>query len=257
MEHSSTLSKYLTSIDQFPKNILALGPNNSYQFFNLNLTDKQKQALNNLAINKTDTIVIYNSLENLINLTNNFLKSVGESDTQISLEVAKIILEIVLRIIKIFNQETAQVIIRASLPNDMFKIPRWHTDGYYYMPHSGYQYKAAVTLIGPGTLFHKLANEQREAFNQICDNRVETSKMLNNVIPETSDTSKGALFIAGHKEHSAVHSEPHINCKRLFFSVVPGSFEQINEMKDIQEQAENNPQIQEMLAKLVKKQFKM
>jgi hypothetical protein len=229
-----------------------------YVFFDLELTAEEKAALEQLNIESKNVYKNYGELDKLTaELTNFIVNTLGnQSNLEICSVVVLSIVVIINKVLDYFNQESALIMLRSTpRANQEFDIPRWHTDASYYgrkfedgspIAPTGRQYKAAVTLIGPATLFYKLPSEQRAEFNQaffeICKEsprlqlekpfRKKVDGMLNDKSKiESPSPGQGALFAAGCRETSAVHSEPKITGKRLFLNIITGSKEEINETK--------------------------
>ena len=155
------------------------------------------------------------------------------------------------------HQETAWIVMNASQPNDRFKIPRWHTDGCYFPPHNGEQFKVVVTLAGPSTLFYNLPDEQRKDFNSLNNARVETNNMLKNIKPVSPVFGQGAAFIAGSQTRAAVHSEPHINSDRLFLAIAPCSRAQLDGRLEFDKKMKSDPAFLEKLEEAKKLAFSL
>lgn len=60
--------------------------------------------------------------------------------------------------------ESASITMRAFQSSNSCDLPRWHSDGYYYQPMTGKQYKIAGTLQGLGTLFFNVCDNMRVVF---------------------------------------------------------------------------------------------
>ena len=144
------------------------------------------------------------------------------------------------------------ITVRASQPTAAFDAPRWHTDGHFF-DRAGAdargRWKLCATLQGPGTLFaadgalarkvmRKAKEDERKA--QASRPHVPTT-MGRAACGSTSREVRAAVagrlerervvqpgdaemvfFRVGGKE-GAVHSEPRINCDRVFVHVVPGT----------------------------------
>ena len=119
------------------------------------------------------------------------------------------------------------------MPHDFFNTPRWHTDGYYYAPFNGQQYKIACALKGPSTLFCQAPTDIREKFNELQakqSSRVMIAELLKDQPILQASTTQAMLFVVGDFQSAAIHSEPPIDQARLFISILPGTHEQIQEL---------------------------
>jgi hypothetical protein len=125
-------------------------------------------------------------------------------------------------------------------------------DGRYYSPyHYGTQYKFATALKGNPTLFYPLDPSMRtlyENYNQEFwkdyiftdieslvehaeEERIVLSQMFDVNNAESPKQGERAFFIVGDHRFAALHSEPKINSKRLFISIVPGQECEILELE--------------------------
>lgn len=227
-----------------PSKPLNLSPNTPYLNFDLELTEEQNHYLQTLDITNFSSYFDNDGdIDNLTITIKKYLQQLGKNDDKACTTIAEAIASIAKKIISYFNQETAWVTIRTFPENSAFTLPRWHTDGRYYEINlTNPQYKAAIALRGPSTLFYNLPQEQRELFNhhQKNQDRQALSQMINIANAETSPFGQGAIFVVGDKETAAVHSEPdmaNMEQPRIFFSVLPGSKTQILEYYKIQEEA--------------------
>lgn len=109
-------------------------------------------------------------------------------------------------------------------------MPRWHWDGYYYSPYSGFIFKFATVLKGNPTLFYQLPKDLRKFFEQHSDDREFLSRLLERKNIETARSGQGAFFIVGDSDKAAAHSKPKIDSERLFFSILPGNEGEINKL---------------------------
>jgi hypothetical protein len=212
--------------------IFALNPQHPFAVFDLTLSPVETSSLDGLVINQAKA---YNNFGNLGVLTveaQEFLGSLGANAVEATAIIARLISSIVDGIILHFNKETAWVTIRAATATDTWDLPRWHSDGYYYAPYVGEQYKAAITLKGATSLFYQLPLKLQEQFNALQmdpDNRTVIAKLLDPTLAVSIKHQQGVIFIVG-ANYAAVHSEPPIHEPRLFFSVVPGNKTQIDEL---------------------------
>ena len=206
-----------------------------FTHFNLNLSDMDKAVLESFKIAhqaEFDFSGKYSELSGFFTQIKVFVESLGDNDEASNMAMTSLILRIATEALEMFQKESAVVILRASVPHDEFKTPRWHTDGRYYdYSDSSLQMKAVTALVGPGTLFYHVTPEERREFREIPqDDRERLSELLcDSTKRESTPAHHGTVFIAGSEEHGAVHSEPHIDRHRFFMSILPGTVEQINE----------------------------
>lgn len=237
---------------------LQVNAEHPYVNFDLGLSEEEKKSLERFSIDPKTTIqTIYNNFGELEKIDADviaFLNSLGDNSA-VSVVVSKLIARLVNNVIKFFDQETAWVSIRAFLPMPIFKIPRWHQDGYYYSPFKGDQCKVAITLKGPRTLFFNASDEQKKIMTKLESEppkivggkidmqalmqhtnyvREELNKVFDPAMAVCAELGQGSIFITG-SQNAAVHSEPDITTPRLFMSILPGSKNQIQEVLQRQE----------------------
>ena len=233
-----------------------LGPNNPFAFYDLNLSDNEIKILEKITINP----IISNSYENYGNIdkleveVSEFIKSLSEENEIIASEASQLITKLVKGLVQASGKETAWVALRPSIPNSEFDLPRWHHDGYYYGPREIQQYKFALVLKGPSTLFCKLSHDEKNAFDILKKKEIQKIVQDENgkIIKFEEDMSnrqalatmirdfqapitianpyQGAVFVVGGN-NGAIHSEPPISENRLFLSILPGSKSQIEEFR--------------------------
>ncbi len=108
---------------------------------------------------------------------------------------------------RVLKKKPLGLSLRAWDISQSFHKTRWHSDGYYYSPYNGVQYKAAITLKGMSTLFYYLSAEFREKFNtlqfeylQKPENIALADKLIDNNphLISTASPQQGAIFIVGN-----------------------------------------------------------
>ncbi|MDP1723887.1 MAG: hypothetical protein Q8L85_04220 [Alphaproteobacteria bacterium] len=233
-----------------------LGPNNPFAFYDLNLSDNEIKTLEKITIN-SPILTAYNNYGHIDKLeveVNEFIKKLSQENEIIAKEVSQLIEKLVKELIQASGKETAWVALRPSIPNSDFDLPRWHHDGYFYKPYDIQQYKFALVLKGPSTLFCKLSPDEKKAFDILkkkeiqkivqdesgkiikfeedISNRQALATMISDFqAPITiAKPYQGAVFVVGGNK-AAIHSEPPISTNRLFLSILPGSKSQIDEFR--------------------------
>lgn len=219
-----------TSIEMQEK-FKTLGPDNSFVFVDLGLTHSELNMLDQIKIETYNVLDRYGNLDLLKEEMPNFLRELGNDDEELIQFVTKLVYETSLNVAKTCQKETAWVSVRAWLPNHNYDMPRWHIDGLYYKDIACIKF--ATVLKGNPTLFYPLPKEMREEFNlrniSNNENREFLSKFLDINKAVTAEKGIGAFFIVGDDAIGAVHSEPKIDGIRLFFSVLPGNEDEIEE----------------------------
>lgn len=204
-------------------------PPKSYIFVDLGLTDHELKIIDQIKVDNYGFCDRYGSLHLLQDEIPELLRKIGNDDEELIQEASTIIYKIITQVTKGFGKQTAWVSIRASQPNPLFDIPRWHTDGYYYSPYFGMQYKFAVGLKGNPTLFYSLDETMREIFRKNQEDRVTLSQIFDVNKADTAPKGFGAIFIVGPRDYGALHSEPKIDSNRIFISILPGQDCEIEE----------------------------
>lgn len=134
---------------------------------------------------------------------------------------------------KDFNKESVWVMVRVTLPNNEFDIPRWHKDG-YYIESEEKTYKLVFTVKGAPTRFAEMTDVGKyKELEKYEEDDIEIRKKFMSAVKETDPISKdqATMYLVGG-EDAKVHSEPPIDAPRIFMSVVPGSREQIEKFKE-------------------------
>lgn len=228
-----------------------------FKMFPIKFTTSESNAINNLSIKESNYFDYYGNLESLD--FNDFFSKVGENNLKNIKIIEKIIKKITNKVLVSFDMDHFWISIRPSVPNNLFDIPRWHHDGFYFSNVDN-QAKFAFVLKGPGTLFIKKSKKVIESYNKIQD---KYKKELNEIVdiklrndPEfqikimkkyrpifAKELSKykirqvknnqGVIFWGGKDINSkALHSEPKIDQHRLFISILPGTKEMITEREN-------------------------
>lgn len=178
----------------------------------------------------------------------NFFESLG-NDKKISKSVCKILIsKVVIPFLVANHVDCLWMKINGMFPTPNYTIPRWHCDGPFYKTTNSYQLKLAGALIGPGTLFKKTIStdvdnfmaEYRKLYSgfklddydreaDIVNRKIldDHYKHIPTIQLKNSDIS---IFTVGRIPKVAIHSEPNINTKRLFFSIVAGTADNIQEL---------------------------
>lgn len=230
----------------------------SFVFIDLNIDKNEEKILDSMVISdnvKTNMLNYFGKfdLNKLKRLIHDFIVNLGNENDK-SANITNIMLnKIMIPYIKTTNKNYVWLTIRIHYPK--FKIAylsRWHKDGYFY-EHKKYiennlpQIKLAGVLKGPSTLFKKnsigLQEKYEELFESAFNNDkfdmvkdIENREILESGLHEfkTIFPSKNqvAIFIVGLRNRAAIHSEPKIDTKRFFYSMVTGNKEEIKELAE-------------------------
>lgn len=219
--------------------------NKSFVHFDLGLSEAEKLPFSKVRVDEVNPVEPYEGFCNLSDLKTGiieYFQKIG-NEQSLSKSVGDIIDKLIKEMGKGFEEHArvpqhAWVTIRASIPNPLFKIPRWHSDGTYFSG-SAKQYKVAISLKGPSTLFCALPPEKKESFYEL-QNKIENPfdekmrmEMVSFIADAKIDSVKfgtGSIFAVGRPE-GAVHSEPNqSDSSRIFMSVVFANEAQIREL---------------------------
>lgn len=217
----------------------AAAQDESFVNFDLHLDQDSLAAIERLHVGHRDEYDNFGHTDSVLEDAAKFLESIG-NDPALSRQVAETIDQLVKDSLSAVRAETAWFTIRAFTPTDAFDIPRWHTDGKFYDLEDADQRKIAMTLKGTGTLLNKFPENLRETFNSVArsferdtpENRRTLEKLIDPANTHVGTAGQGTIFIVGSDKRAAVHSEPPIHSERLFVSLLPGTHEQIAELRE-------------------------
>lgn len=208
-----------------------------FRHFDLRLTEGQHETLAKIRVNSDATYDNFGDVGNIEAALTSFFEGQGNL-LAAAREQAAVVTRIIERTIAGFGSESAWITMRASQPTDAFNVPRWHIDGRYYQSEGVVeQVKAVIALKGEGTLLNRLPPEKRGDFMEALGADVDEmecrrrcAELIAPTGTEVTPPGCGTVFIVG-SERAAVHSEPPITCERLFLSILPGTKEQIEELR--------------------------
>lgn len=221
--------------------------------FDIGLTSEEKRGIAEVIIEKElPQFDYYGPIgEELVENLTTYFRELGENEEKIITTISKLVARVAEMTIKDFHKESAWVMVRVSLPNDYFDVPRWHSDGQYFetLDSADKTYKLVMTIKGAPTRFgekidperfdqlmikssknYELNHNEAEVFERE-DMRIR--RELSSIIREAEPLKEGeaAYYLVGH-ENAKIHSEPIIDTPRIFMSVVPGSINQVGELKE-------------------------
>jgi hypothetical protein len=224
----------------------------SYLFFDLHFTNEEMKHFDALKVERAETFDYFYDLEELPAVLPAYFRSIGNDDEAAIDAVTSAVYRIAGLLTQAAGKERAWISLRATLANDAFDMPRWHTDGYYYLPQcenddysSKLVFKFAAVLKGPPTLFYRLPSFARQEFEAHAEDRAYLANWLPSDHIESPARGHAVIFIAGnlYRVAAAVHSEPKMDQPRLFFSIVPGDETEIAQMKKKKIGTRSNPSL--------------
>ena len=204
----------------------------SIRLIDINLSEKEKEILDNFKISENAVFNYYGDFENLKGMYKFFHQFDTKKNSKVIKRlIKKIIKEQVTKLGKYF-----WLTIRITVPSHEFDLPRWHTDGTYFSD-TEVNDKFLLTLKGPSTLYitDKLASDlYHKNVKYIVNSFEEYQKLRENIANLLKDFEHkqipkycGLIFSA----QQVLHSEPVLSESRIFLSVVPGTESQINQLK--------------------------
>jgi hypothetical protein len=241
-------------IQKFIKN-----PKRTFKIFKLN-NKIIKKHINNININISNNfnfygnpLILNNQIEN--NKLISYFKNLDiNNNLDDCIIIAKYIIDLTIEICNNVKNN-CWLTIRATVKNNMFDIPRWHYDGNFYKTDNYLTYKFVTVLRGPGTLLGDLRKkdriEMREKYYDILDKynnndikindnidliiRKKIEKLLKNKKIRQIKNNEGCCFITTCKDETlrAFHSEPKMIENRIFLSILPGTKDEIEYKKNI------------------------
>lgn len=221
--------------------------------FDVGLTPEEKRGISEILIEKElFQFDDYGSeKKELVKKLIAYLSELGENSEEIVAAISKLVARVAEIMKKDFDKESAWVMVRISLPNNDFNVPRWHTDGKYFtsLDVKDKTYKLIMTIKGPPTRFgekidpekfrelteeisrnYELSNSDVEAFEE---RDIQIRKELDRTVREVDPPKEGeAVYYLVGDENIGIHSEPKIDSPRIFMSVVVGSNDQVNELRE-------------------------
>lgn len=104
--------------------IEALSSTRSFAYYDLHLSENEKNAVTTLKINKTDSYNNYAHLNTLEFEVREFIKALSKADQTNAKELSQLIVRLVNEIVQASGQETAWVAVRAFTPTSEYDMPR-------------------------------------------------------------------------------------------------------------------------------------
>lgn len=178
----------------------------------------------------------FNRKKLLTNITS-YLGTIG-NDLDTSKKVANLLVtKIIIPYLDANDNKSLWFTIRTEESgNNLFEIPRWHTDGYFYEATSDdeIQTKLVGILVGDATLFKYYNKDMLQKYRELQPTR--NRELIDSALMEyptfTPNNDQIVVFIVGNENRSAVHSEPNMRGKRFFYSVVGGNENQIRSLAE-------------------------
>ena len=223
--------------------------------FPINYTKKELECIRKLDIAKSNTFSHFGKIGNIN--PDIFIKELGKNSQATANAFAKLVNKMVDAVCSGYDKEHAWIDIRATKPNNIFDIPRWHMDGSFFVDtpedrkliQSKFvaQFKGAGTLMVNSTLHDKekyiaigreYGPKTQEEWMKFVNNdewQMNVRKKQNAVFAHKKvkqlKNNEGLIFIVGNMEKALIHSEPPMKEDRIFISILPGTEQQIGNLK--------------------------
>ena len=177
------------------------------------------------------------------------LKMIGNNTDEDIQKMANLLKRLAKDVSDGYGRKYVWISIRASNPNQMWDVPRWHTDGNFFInpkSRTKQQSKFITVLKGAGTLmihpqpekeviekmqklYQDLGNNYKEQMS--IEFRKKQDAILVNENKKQLNNNQGLVFMVGNKDRALIHSEPPMREDRLFVSILPGYEYEITELK--------------------------
>jgi hypothetical protein len=235
-----------------------------FRLFNIEYTNDENKCIEKYVLEKSKTYQHMGSLDSLNGL-NNFLSQIGSNKTVIINKMEKIIIRLLKKVLLGYEMEYFWLSIRVTMPNTHYDLPRWHKDGKFFINSNMESSKFVTVLKGPGTLliksnkknnktyktiYTKMRKEQDKYPYNIEDTKEQqdvnlkqqhnisnnyrhifADKFKNEKIIQVKNNEGLIFFTSDNDNNGAIHSEPKLSTPRMFISILPGTKENIEELK--------------------------
>jgi len=140
--------------------------NEQIKVFDIEMTSIEKKAFETFNVTTTK---IYRNFGNSCCIDKevyDYYASIGQNTFDDISIIKDYTIRLVYAVIEGFEKDSFWLDIRASIPNDSYKIPRWHIDGKFYdiTNREKPNYKFITTPKGPGTLFAQCDEDYKKKF---------------------------------------------------------------------------------------------
>lgn len=231
---TSPMQKFSNSLVGAREQILKHG---EFAIVDLPFTDEDRERFNELIVPGFSQWLYFGDAYGLPERLSECFETFTD-DKNLTKLCADKLTEITRETIAASGKESAWVCVR-SMGIDPDTKMRWHTDGRFYDSEEQ-QMKLAFCLCGKSTYFASLDKNQRKSFleKEIAASEGDENAQdeLNTIVPDEAVVvpeagRQAGLFAVGSDKTVAVHSEPPFDEPRIFYSIVTGSHEQIEELR--------------------------
>jgi len=237
MINKSIIKKYLREL---PTNYLNV---------NIKFSQKEINYFENFNIKKDNNFEHFGNIDDLDDFKlNEYINDIGNNEN-INI-FNNVVHKLLNTICKAYNTKFCWLAIRIRIPTNNYDIPRWHQDGVFFVNSDTLQAKFITVLKGPGTLFiknkkindiHKKYHDKKfieyNKLNIFYDKEIEDKyrKILAKKYlifkQHQVQIRQGLIFLNSQNKFPLVHSEPKIDVSRIFISILPGTEEDVINLK--------------------------
>lgn len=225
-----------SKISNFINSKTRLEPQNYYEIFEITYSKNEIKCINEFNIKNNIDYEYFGSVQ--IDTLNDFLNSVGENTQETVNNFEKIIINIIEIVLLGYKLDHFCLFIRTYTKESIDYLPRWHKDDNLFESQS----KFITVLKGPGTLFISSDETANNIFMDLENKIIKSNKITiydnyNKYINDKlkifnkfqPNNNQGIIFFMGND--CPIHSEPNIINDRFFISIIPGTKDQINDLK--------------------------
>ena len=218
--------------------------NRDVKRFKLKYTKNELKCIDRFIISKKNKYIYTGCQQNMSSLFN-FLSDLGNNRSECIKIIEKFVTKLLNKILLVFKTKYYRLEIRATLPNNIFDIPRWHKDNRDFGESITKVPSFVTVLKGPGTLLIKntkkvstIYNDTLKKINIECrkidnknlpfnkaflelakiniEHRLLLAKNLKTIKIIQIKNNEGVIFYP-----SALHSEPKIDTPRISIFILP------------------------------------
>jgi hypothetical protein len=201
----------------------------------LNISEEERAAIDGFEIQEmknSEVVFCSDSFADTKGSVNKYLSNLEmENDTGSIEGVSEVIARSATEFKDSVNGESVLVIVRVQGVEGPFEIPRWHTDGKYSASNT-IPFKLVASLRGSQTRFAQI-NDRKEFGRLEMSDYPENAPAMTELVEEVFPAHEGqAVIYRVGDENAVAHSEPESLMQRIFYSVVVGTKEEMQDWAD-------------------------
>jgi hypothetical protein len=138
------------------------------KIIDIKLNNKTKKAFENFKVGETKNYDFFGKINDIdINTIKDFFMKHKNNSNQNCEIISNFFVNLGKRVCKGYKKNSCWMSIRLSVPNDQFKIPRWHLDGKFFQTTNNINSKFVYVPKGDGTLLLNVSNKDKVKYNEI------------------------------------------------------------------------------------------